>query len=84
MSIWLSCAEYHGYRSFTGRDARILKSWLDEHAEMSRSNEGLDRAFVDQCRRSRTILPGTPPWNSSAPGRSSVRNEGSNPGSRAA
>ena len=47
----------YGYKSFTGRGACILKDWLDEHAELARSNEDLARAFVDRCRRSRTILP---------------------------
>ena len=47
----------YGYKSFTGRGACILKAWLDEHAELARSNEDLARAFVDRCRQSRTILP---------------------------
>jgi hypothetical protein len=48
----------YGYKTFTGRGARDLKAWLEDAAEMSRSNEDLARRFVEQCRATRTILPG--------------------------
>ena len=47
----------YGYKTFTGRGTRTLKSWLPGQAELARSNEDLARRFVDQCRRSQTILP---------------------------
>ena len=47
----------YGYKTFTGRGVRALKSWLAGQAELARSNEDLARRFVDQCRRSQTILP---------------------------
>ena len=47
----------YGYKTFAGRGARALKSWLAGQAELARSNEDLARRFVDQCRRSQTILP---------------------------
>ena len=48
----------YGYRMFTGRCARDLKVWLDHEAEVARSNEGLARRFVEECRRRQVILPG--------------------------
>lgn len=50
--------EIYGYKMFTGRGARDLKSWLEDAAETARSNEDLARRFVEQCRASQTILPG--------------------------
>ena len=47
----------YGYKTFSGRGARALKSWLAGQAELARSNEDLARHFVDPCRRSQTILP---------------------------
>jgi len=47
----------YGYKTFSGRGARALKSWLTEQAELARSNEDLARRFVERCRRSQTILP---------------------------
>ena len=47
----------YGYRAFTGRGARDLKDWLDEQAELSISNEDIARRFVEECRRTQTILP---------------------------
>lgn len=47
----------YGYKTFSGRGARALKSWLGSQAEQARSNEDLARRFVDRCRRSQTILP---------------------------
>ena len=47
----------YGYKPFSGRGARALKAWLDGQAELARSNEDLARRFVEQCRRSQTILP---------------------------
>jgi TnpA family transposase len=48
----------YGYKMFTGRGSRDLKCWLDDVAETARSNEDLARRFVEQCRVTRTILPG--------------------------
>jgi TnpA family transposase len=48
----------YGYKMFTGRGSRDLKCWLDDVAETARSNEDLARRFVEQCRATRTILPG--------------------------
>ena len=47
----------YGYKTFSGRGARALKTWLAGQAELARSNEDLARRLVDQCRRSQTILP---------------------------
>ena len=48
----------YGYKMFSGRGARDLKSWLEAEAETARSNEDLARRFVEECRRTQTILPG--------------------------
>ena len=48
----------YGYRMFSGRCARDLKVWLENEAEAARSNEGLARQFVEECRRRQVILPG--------------------------
>lgn len=50
--------EQYGYRMFSGRGARDLKGWLQDVAETARSNDDLARRFVEQCRSTRTILPG--------------------------
>lgn len=47
----------YGYRAFSGRGARDLKAWLDEAAEISISNDDIARRFVEECRRTQTILP---------------------------
>ena len=49
----------YGYRMFSGRCARDLKVWLENEAEATRSNEGLARRFVEECRRRQVILPGS-------------------------
>jgi TnpA family transposase len=48
----------YGYKMFTGRGARDLKTWLESEAETARSNEDLARRFVEKCRATQTILPG--------------------------
>jgi hypothetical protein len=50
--------EIYGYKMFSGRGARDLKDWLEREAETARSNEDLARRFVDECRRTQTVLPG--------------------------
>ena len=50
--------EIYGYKMFSGRGARDLKGWLEREAETARSNEGLARRFVEECRRTQTVLPG--------------------------
>lgn len=47
----------YGYKTFSGRGARALKSWLAGQAELARSNENLTRRLVERCRRSQTIMP---------------------------
>ncbi|TCQ15001.1 TnpA family transposase [Rhizobium sp. PP-CC-3G-465] len=47
----------YGFRTFSGRGARELKDWLFQEAEMAISNEDVARRFVEECRRTRTILP---------------------------
>lgn len=49
--------EAFGYRAFSGCGARDLKIWLDREAELATSNEDIARRFVDECRRTQTILP---------------------------
>ena len=48
----------YGYRMFSGRGARDLRAWLEQQAETTHSNKDLARKFVEECRRSQTILPG--------------------------
>ncbi|NJO36362.1 MAG: Tn3 family transposase [Rhizobiales bacterium] len=48
----------YGYRMFAGRRAAELMGWLEGEAEAARSNEDLVRRFVEECRRTQTILPG--------------------------
>ena len=55
-------AELHrlyGFRSFSGGAARAIRNRLRSEAELARSNEDLVRRFVNECRRTRTILPAT-------------------------
>ena len=52
-----SLRRLYGYRTFSGRRARDLKTWLAQHAEEARSNEHLARQLVIECRRTNTILP---------------------------
>ena len=48
----------YGYKMFSGRRARDMKTWLEGEAETVRSNEDLARRFIEECRRTQTILPG--------------------------
>ena len=48
----------YGFRMFSGQGARCLKTWLEKEAETARSNDDLARRFVEECRRTQTILPG--------------------------
>jgi len=48
----------YGYKMFSGRGARDLKTWLVNEAEVARSNEDLARRFVKRCRGAQVILPG--------------------------
>lgn len=50
--------QIYGFKMFSGQGARGLKTWLENEAETARSNEDLARRFVEECRRSRVILPG--------------------------
>ncbi len=52
-----SLRSIYGYKTFSGQGARSLKAWLDQQAEDARSNEGLARQFISECRRTQTILP---------------------------
>lgn len=48
----------YGYRMFAGRRAVEMTMWLEREAEEARSSENLARRFVEECRRTQTILPG--------------------------
>ncbi len=48
----------YGYKMFTGKRAKQMKRWLDQHAEAAQSSEGLVRGFVEECRRRQIVLPG--------------------------
>ena len=48
----------YGFKMFSGQGARNLKAWLEREAETARSNDDLARRFVEECRRTQTILPG--------------------------
>lgn len=48
----------YGYRIFSGRRARDLRAWLDLETEAAQSNDDLAWRFVEECRRTQTILPG--------------------------
>lgn len=50
--------QIYGYKMFSGRGARDLKAWLEREAGVARSNEDLARRFVEECRRTQTIMPG--------------------------
>jgi len=50
--------ELYGFKMFTGRGSRDLRTWLGSIAETARSNDDLARRFVEQCRATQTILPG--------------------------
>ncbi len=50
--------QIYGFKMFSGQGARRLKAWLECEAETARSNEDLARRFVEECRRTQTILPG--------------------------
>ncbi|MES0865010.1 DUF4158 domain-containing protein, partial [Ruegeria sp. SCPT10] len=50
--------QIYGFRMFSGHGARCLKAWLETEAETARSNDDLARRFVEECRRTQTILPG--------------------------
>ena len=47
----------YGYKMFSGRGARDLKTWLEGEAETARSSEDLVKRFIGECRRAQTILP---------------------------
>lgn len=53
----VSLRSHYGYKKFSGRGARDIKNWLHEQAENARSSEDLAQRFVDECRRTQTILP---------------------------
>lgn len=50
--------DLYGYKMFSGRGARDLKAWLEARAETAPSNKELAQQFVEECRRTQTILPG--------------------------
>ncbi|WP_299593290.1 Tn3 family transposase [uncultured Tateyamaria sp.] len=50
--------QIYGLKMFSGQGARSLKAWLAAQAETARSNDDLARRFVEECRRTQTILPG--------------------------
>lgn len=48
----------YGFKMFSGRGARDLKTWMASEAEHACSGEDLAGRFVEKCRRTQTILPG--------------------------
>ncbi|MBO6920485.1 MAG: Tn3 family transposase [Rhizobiaceae bacterium] len=48
----------YGFKMFTGQGAQNLKNWLEREAEAAHSNENLAQRFVEECRKTQTILPG--------------------------
>ncbi|MTH95014.1 Tn3 family transposase, partial [Roseibium sp. RKSG952] len=48
----------YGYKRFTGKRVKQMTAWLDQQAEAAESDEGLVRAFVEDCRERQIILPG--------------------------
>ena len=50
--------QVYGFKMFSGHRARELNTWLAGEAENATSNHDLARRFVEECRRTRTILPG--------------------------
>lgn len=50
--------QIYGFKMFSGQGARTLKAWLEQEAERARSNDDLARKFVEECRRTQTVLPG--------------------------
>jgi len=50
--------QFYGFRMFSGHRARELKAWLSGEAEVATSNHDLARRFIEECRRTQTILPG--------------------------
>ena len=50
--------QLYGFKMFSGHRARELKAWLAGEAENATTNHDLACRFVDECRGTRTILPG--------------------------
>lgn len=50
--------QIYDFKMFSGHRARELKDWLSGEAEVATSNHDLARRFVEECRRTQTILPG--------------------------
>ena len=50
--------QVYGFKMFSGHRARELNTWLVGEAETAASNHDLACRFVEECRRTRTILPG--------------------------
>ncbi|MAZ23153.1 Tn3 family transposase [Roseovarius sp.] len=50
--------QVYGFKMFSGHRARELKAWLAGEAENATSNHDLACRFADECRQTRTILPG--------------------------
>ena len=48
----------YGYKSFTGKRVKQMKAWLDQQGGAAESSEGLVRAFTEECRKRKIILPG--------------------------
>lgn len=49
----------YGYKMFSGKRAKKMRSWLDRNAEAGQSSQALVRGFVEECRRQQIILPGS-------------------------
>lgn len=49
----------YGYKMFSGKRTKKMRSWLARNAEAAQSSQALVRGFVEECRRQQIILPGT-------------------------
>ncbi len=50
--------QVYGFRMFSGHRARELKAWLAGEAENATTNHDLACRLVDECRQTKTVLPG--------------------------
>ncbi len=48
----------YGYKMFSGKRTKKMRSWLDQNAGTAQSSQALVRGFVKECRRQQIILPG--------------------------
>lgn len=56
-STCMLCARFTASR-YSRAKGHALKAWLEQEVATARSNKDLARRFVEECRRTQTILPG--------------------------